>query len=49
MKANATEINTYYLKDLDEILLIEKVKIAEKEGYLDKKKSEEFLKKCWSG
>ncbi len=34
-----------YLKRLDELLLIEKVKLAEKGGYLDNKKSEEFFKK----
>jgi prevent-host-death family protein len=34
-----------HLKHLDELLLVEKVKLAEKGGYLDKKKSEEFFKK----
>lgn len=34
-----------YLKNLDELLLIEKIKLAEKGGFLNKKESENFFKK----
>lgn len=34
-----------HLKHLDKLLLIEKIKLAEKGGYFDKEQSEEFFRK----